>query len=123
MTDLTSYKNLYGFGPGIYCTNRSAKNLFDLLSVDFRVDDKVTTSNKVNIYFKECYKAGILLRDNVIDANGYADMISHSLDDMAKSTISNNEFKETLNLLVRNKIITKEFSDHYMDVRHGMSHS
>jgi hypothetical protein len=123
MTDLTSYKNLYGFGPGIYCTNRSAKNLFDLLSVEFRVDDKVTMSNKVNIYFKECYKAGILLRDSVIDANGYADSISRTLDDMAKSTISNNEFKETLNLLVRNKIITKEFSNHYMDVRDKMRFS
>jgi hypothetical protein len=117
MTDLRSYKNLYGFGPGIYCTNRSAKNLFDLLSVEFRVDDKVTMSNKVNIYFKDCYKSGILLRDNVIDANGYANRISDTLDDMAKSSLSYNEFKETLNLLVRNKIITQEFATHYMDVR------
>jgi hypothetical protein len=123
VTDLSTYKNLYGFGPGIYCTNRSANNLFDLLSVEFTVDDKVTMSNKVNIYFKECYKSGILLRDDVIDAKGYANRISKTLDDMAKSTLSNNEFKDTLSLLVRNKIITKEFSDHYMDVRNGMAHS
>ena len=122
-TDLSSYKNLYGIGPGIYFTNRSAKSLFDLLSVGFTVDDKVTTSSKVNNYFKDAYKSGILLRDNVIDANGYADRISNTLDDMAQSTISYNEFKDTLNLMMKNKIITQEFAMHYMDVRDKMRKS
>lgn len=117
VTDKTSYKNLYGIGPGIYFTNNSAKNLFDLLGVEFNVYDKVTSSNKVNRFFKEAYKSGILLRDGVIDANGYADKISITLDGMAKSNISYNEFKDTLNLMVKNKIITQEFAVHYMDVR------
>ena len=115
--DLTAYKNLYGIGPDMYFTNRSAKNLMDLLPAEFSVEDKVTTSNKVNIYFKEAYKANILLRDNVIDANGYADRISVILDNMAKSTISYNEFKETLNLMIKNKLITQEFAAYYKDVR------
>ena len=119
-TDLTSYKNLYGITQGIYFTNNSAKNLFDLLGVDFYVEDKVTTSNKVNIYFKEAYKANIKLRDNVLDANGYADSITKTLDDMAHSAISYAEFKDTLNLMTKNKLITDEYANHYMDVRNGI---
>lgn len=118
--DLTAYKNLYGISQGIYFTNNSAKNLFDLLGVDFYVEDKVTTSNKVNIFFKESYKANIKLRDNVIDANGYADSITKILDDMAHSSMSYNEFKDTLNLMIRNKLITDEYASHYMDVRNGL---
>ena len=38
--DLSAYKNLYGIGPDIYFTNRSIGNVFDLLAVDFVVDDK-----------------------------------------------------------------------------------
>lgn len=115
--DLTSYKNLYGIGPGIYFTNQSAKHLFDLLSAEFIVDDKVTTSTKVNHYFKDSYKANIMLRDSVIDANGYADRISNILENMAMSTISYNEFKDTLNLMIKNKLITQEFATYYMEVR------
>lgn len=115
--DQSSYKNLYGLGTDIYVTNRSAAALFDLLALEFRVDDKVTTSSKVNTYFKEAYKANILLRDNVIDANGYADKISNILNNLAHSTVSYAEFKDTLNLLIRNKLITQEFALYYMEVR------
>lgn len=115
--DLSAYKNLYGIGPGIYFTNRSAASLFDLLAVELTVEDKVTTSNKVNVYFKDAYKANIMLRDNVVDANGYADRISNILDSMAHSTISYGEFKDTLNLMQKNKLITAEFAMYYMGVR------
>lgn len=115
--DLTAYKNLYGIGPDIYFTNRSASNLFDLLGVQFEVEDKVTTSKKVNVYFKDTYISNILLRDNVIDANGYADRISNILDEMAHSTISYAGFKDTLNLMIKNKLITQEFAMYYMEVR------
>lgn len=119
--DLTAYKNLYGVGPGIYFTNRSAANLFDILGLDFHVEDKVTCSNKVNTFFKDTYKANIMLRDNVFDANCYADRISNILDDMARSAISYNEFKDTLNLMVKNKLITQEFAMYYMEVRDKVS--
>lgn len=115
--DLTTYKNLYGIGPGVFFTNRSAAHLFDLLGISFYVDDKVTASRKVNTFFKDSYKANILLRDNVIDANGYADRISNILGDMAKSTISHNEFRDTLNLMIKNKLITQEFAQYYTDLR------
>lgn len=115
--DLSAYKNLYGIGPGIYFTNRSAAGLFDLLAVELAVEDKVTTSPKVNSYFKDAYKANIMLRDNVIDANGYADRISSILDSMAHSTISYEEFKDTLNIMQKNKLITAEFAMYYMGVR------
>ena len=58
----------------------------------------------------------------IIDANGYADKISVILDGMAKSTMSYNEFKDTLNLMVRNKLITQEFAMYYMNVRDKNSH-
>lgn len=119
--DLSAYKNLYGLGNEIFVTNRSAAALFDLLPVEFRVDDKVTLSTKVNVYFKEAYKANILLRDNVIDANGYADKISNVLNNLAHSTVSYAEFKETLNLMIKNKLITQEFAMYYMDVRNKLS--
>lgn len=119
--DLSAYKNLYGIGNDIYVTNRSAAALFDLLGVPFQVDDRVTMSNKVNIYFKEAYKSNILLRDNVIDANGYADRISKTLDNLAHSTISYAEFKDTLNLMIRNKLITQEFASYYMGVRDNLT--
>lgn len=119
--DLSSYKNLYGIGPDIYFTNRSAASLFDLLGADFRVDDKVTMSTRVNTFFKEAYKSNILLRDNVIDANGYADRISNTLDSMAHSAISYAEFKDTLDLMIKNKLITQEFAMYYMGVRDKIS--
>ena len=119
--DLSAYKNLYGIGNDIYVTNRSASALFDLLGVDFQVDDRVTMSNKVNIYFKEAYNSNILLRDNVIDANGYADRISKTQDNLAHSTISYAEFKDTLNLMIRNKLITQEFASYYMGVRDDLT--
>lgn len=119
--DLSSYKNLYGIGPDIYFTNRSAASLFDLLGADFRVDDKVTMSTRVNTFFKEAYKSNILLRDNVIDANGYADRISNTLDSMARSAISYAEFNDTLNLMIKNKLITQEFAMYYMGVRDKIS--
>ena len=119
--DLSAYKNLYGIGNDIYVTNRSASALFDLLGVPFQVDDRVTMSNKVNIYFKEAYKSNILLRDNVIDANGYADRISKTLDNLAHSTVSYAEFKDTLNLMIRNKLIMQEFASYYMGVRDELS--
>lgn len=119
--DLSAYKNLYGIGNDIYVTNRSASALFDLLGVPFQVDDRVTMSNKVNIYFKEAYKSNILLRDNVIDANGYADRISKTLDNLAHSTVSYAEFKDTLNLMIRNKMITQEFASYYKGVRDELS--
>ena len=121
--DPTATKNLYGFGPGIYVTNRSAKNIFDLLAIEFRVDDKVTLSAKVNYYFKEAYKSNILLRDNVIDANGYADRIAKTLDDMAHSRISNGEFEDTLKQMIKNKLITMEFANHYRNVREKLQSS
>lgn len=111
------YKNLYSFGPGINVTNNSAAALFDLFGAEFVVDDRVTQSSKANAFFKEAYKANILLRDAVIDANGYADDISRILDNMAKSTLSYNEFKVTLNLMIKNKFITQEFASYYMGVR------
>ena len=113
-SDKNSYKNLYGITGGIYFTTKSAKNLFDLLNVEFKVDDKVTTSSKVNVFFKDAYKANIMLRDSVIDANGYADSIANTLENMTKSTISFMEFRDTLNLMVKNKLITQEFASHYM---------
>ncbi|MBR4515620.1 MAG: hypothetical protein IKO61_12145 [Lachnospiraceae bacterium] len=121
--DPTATKNLYGFGPGMYVTNRSAANIFDLLAMEFRVDDKVTLSAKVNYYFKEAYKANILLRDNVIDANGYADRIAKTLDDMAHSRISNGEFEDTLKQMIKNKLITLEFANHYRNVREKLQTS
>ncbi len=119
--DITPYKNLYGIGPDIYFTNNSAANLFDLLGVKFYVEDRVTTSNKANYFFKEIYKCNILLRDNVIDGNGYADKVSGYLDDMAHSTISYNEFRDTLNFLIKNKLITQEFASHFSEIRDKIS--
>ncbi len=119
--DLTSYKNLYGIGPGIYFTNNSAASLFDLLGIRFYVDDKITRSAKVNYFFKEIYKCNILLRDNVINANTYADMVSGFLNDMAHSTISHNEFRDTLNTLIKNKLITQEYAIHFSMVRDKIS--
>ncbi|MBQ9609092.1 MAG: hypothetical protein IJV15_06555 [Lachnospiraceae bacterium] len=115
--DLNYYKNLYGIGQGIFFTNNSAKQLVDIFGFDLDVEDKVTSSKRVNIFFKDVYKANIMVRDNVLDANGYADRISTILEDMASSSISYNEFKDTLNLMIKNKFITKEFGMHFMEVR------
>lgn len=115
--DVTAYKNLYGIGPQIYFTNRSAANVFDLLGLPFDVDDNITNSNKVNIFFKNTYKASILYKDNVIDSAGYADRVSNILDEMAHSDISRAGFKDTLQLMIKNKLITREFAMYYMEVR------
>ena len=35
--------------------------------------------------------------------------------------VSYNEFKDTLNLMIRNKLITQEFATHFMGVRDDLS--
>lgn len=114
--DMTALKNLYGLG-GIYVTNRSAKNLFDLLPVEFNLKDKVTASKKMNIYFKDAHKANVMLKDMVYNAESYADRLSSILRNMTESTMNNNEFRDTLRLMIKYKFITEEFAKFFLQQR------
>lgn len=114
--DMTAMKNLYGFG-GIYVTNRSAKNIFDLLPVEFDLKDKVTQSKKMNMYFKDAHKANVMLKDMVYGAESYADRLSNILRNMTESTMNNNEFRDTLRLMIKYKFITEEFAKFFLQQR------
>lgn len=113
------YKNLYVIPPDIMVTNTSVKNAFDILEADFCVSDKITGSAEYDDYFKMAYKASILWKDEVIDTGEYKEKIKILLHSLATENLSDEVFEESLNQLVKHKLITKDYAQYYREVRQG----
>ena len=106
-------KNLYIISPELKVTNTSARNLFDILEVDFILQDTVMISEKFDAYFKMAYKSNILLRDRVITPEEYKDKIKILLTSISQSEMSERSYIELVNQLEEYKLITEEYAKYY----------
>lgn len=110
-------KNLYVFDNGIRFTNTSAKDIFEILDMEFLVDDEVTKSTKFNDEFKNLYKNRILLNDHVIDINEYQERMKLQLNHFSATKVSKTIFAEGLSLMVKYQLITQEYRMFYLEHR------
>lgn len=111
------YKNLYQIYPDIQFSNRSIFDVMDLLYLNFMPEDKVTKSDKVNGFFKRIYVANILFKDRVYDIREYKEVVEQALKDMCYAEVPAKEFEITLENLVKSRLISQEYADHYTEVR------
>ncbi len=111
------YKNLYQIYPDIRISNRSAATVMDLLCLNFMPEDKITRSDKLNGYFKRVYAAHIMYQDRVLSITEYKDKVEHILKELCYGEIPMREFRVTLENLVKGRMISQEYADHYMDLK------
>lgn len=109
-------KNLFTIKPGIKVTNYSARALFDLLEVDFRVEDEVTRSTGYDDYYKMVYQENILWKNEVISAKEYQSRIKVILLALAQENISQTAYLERLEQMVRSHFITEEYAVYYKEL-------
>ena len=107
---ITTCKNLYVIEPGIRFTNTSAKNVFDVLGVEFTVEDGITRSGKFDEDFIKLYENQILLKDQVLDVIEYRQRVLEILYAMADSDISDQEFVRRLKQMVRYHMVSEEYA-------------
>lgn len=110
-------KNLYTIYPDIWLTNRSAYAVMDLLCLHFMPKDKITESEQLNGFFKRIYSANILYRDRVYSIMEYKESIEQSLHDMCYAEMPEREFDTTLEQLVKGRLISDEYANHYREIR------
>lgn len=108
---IRTYKDLYRIEPGICFTNTSAKGLFEILGVDFKVEDEVTRSGKFNPYFIRVYQYQLLWKDQGIDTDEYKEKIMDTLNEMADSDIDDGVFVANLKQMMKYHMISQEFAN------------
>lgn len=108
---IRTYKNLYRIEPGVCFTNTSAKGLFEILGVDFKVEDEVTRSGKFDSYFIRVYQYQLLWKDQGIDTNAYKEKIMDTLKEMADSDMKDRIFLANLKQMMKYHLISQEFAN------------
>ena len=111
------YKNLYTIYPDIQISNRSAYEVMDLLCLNFMPQNKITESEKINGYFKRIYSANILFRDRVYRVTEYKEKIEKILSEMCYAEMPDEEFIITIENLVKGKLISEEYAEHYLELK------
>lgn len=115
------YKNLYEIYPDIRFTNRCAYTVMDMLALHFMPEDKITQSEKINGYFKRIYAARILYRDKVYSLTEYKDKVEQVLKELCYADMPEEEFLITLENLVKGKMISEEYANHYISIKNKIS--
>lgn len=110
-------KNLYLIAPDIYITNRSVSQVMDLLYLNFMPEDKITSSEKLNGYFKRVYAANILYKDRAYSITEYKDAIEKILGEMTYADMPQREYDITLANMVKGHMISQEYADYYGEHR------
>ena len=111
------FKNLYEIANGMQLTNSSAKNVLELLQLPFTMEDAVTRRPDYNEYFKEIYRLGILCKDSVMEFSEYKARIDEIIHTMALTEMENQEYIQTLRLLVEHHLISEEYVTFYVENR------
>lgn len=114
-------KNLYTIYPDIHISNRSANDVLDLLCLNFMPEDKITKSDALNGFFKRIYAAQILYMDQVYEIMEYKESVENTLKDMCYAEMSKREFTETLDNLVKGKLISKQYANYYLEMRNKIA--
>ena len=111
----SKYKNLYTIYPDIQISNRSASEVMDLLSLSFMPEDKITSSEKINGFFKRIYAAHILYKDHVSTIIEYKQTVEKVLGEMCYAEMPDAEFVITLENLVKARMISQQYLEYYME--------
>lgn len=111
------YKHLYEIYPDIRISNRSAAQVMDLLYLNFMPKDKITQSEKLNGYFKRIYAAHIMYQDRVYSITEYKEAVENILKELCYAEMPDQEFVITLENLVKGRMISSEYANHYMEYR------
>ena len=112
-----AFKNLYTVTPDICITNTSAKNLLDIIEVEFAVHDEVTNSRNFSEYYKTAYQTNILWKDGVISTSEYKNRVKRLLTHVAQEPISKQIYDDLLQQLVQHKLITNEYASYYRELK------
>lgn len=115
------YKNLYTIYPDIQISNRSASEVMDLLCLNFMPEDKITKSEKINGFFKRIYAAQILFKDHVYSITEYKEAVEKALGEMCYAEMPDEEFVITLENLVKARLISRQYAEHYIQVKSKIS--
>lgn len=115
------YKNLYKIYPDILLSNRSAAQVMDLLCLNFMPENKITNSEKLNGYFKRIYSANILLKDKVYSITEYKEEVDKVLKELCYAEMPEREFKVTLENLVKGRLISEQYAEHYRELKNKQS--
>jgi hypothetical protein len=99
-------------------TNRCAYEVMDLLCLHFMPKDKITDNERLNGFFKRVYAANILYRDRVYSILEYKNSIEKTLHDLCYAEMTDKEFEATLEQLLRGRLISGEYVDHYRELRY-----
>ncbi len=110
-------KNLYQIAPDIQFSEKCAKEIMDLLNLNFVVYDKYTKSDKFSDYFKAGHRFQVLLRDKVIDPEEYKNKIQILLKRMVVANINNEVFDDTIRQMVMYNMIGADNGDYYRSQR------
>lgn len=111
------YKHLYQIYPDILISNRSAASVMDLLYLNFMPEDKITRSEQLNGFFKRVYAAHIMFQDKVYSITEYKEKIEAVLKEMCYAVIPEREFEQTLDNMVKGRMISVEYADYYRSLR------
>ncbi len=114
----TYHKNLYIVGEDIRLTNHSAHSAFELLKAGFELPDEERIEQRFGGFSKEAYKQKVLLQDGVLSVEEYKSKIKSILQGMTEAKISDQEFHSNLEIMVTRQLITKEYAEYYISVRH-----
>lgn len=120
-TGKMKYKNLYKIHPDILITNRSAAQVMDLLYLNFMPEDKITSSEKLNGYFKRIYAANILMKDKVYSLTEYKEEVDKVLKELCYAEMPEREFNVTLENLVKGRMISQQYADHFAELKKKQS--
>lgn len=109
------FHNRYVLGGSIAVTPRSIRKLMKVFDLDFHVFDSLDIRGRYSDYFKMAYENRIFWTDNCITQTEYQNRIRSLLQTMVDDKkLINYDFNEELNLMVRYKLITREYADYYL---------
>lgn len=110
-------KNLYQIAPDIQFSEKCAKEIMDLLNLNFVVYDQYTKSDKFSEYFKAGHRYQILLRDKVIEPEEYKSKIQNLLKRMTVANIHEDVFDDSIRQMVMYNIINSDNGEYYRSQR------
>ncbi len=110
-------KNLYVIGKDLKVTNTSAKTMLKLLSLNLTVSHLIRDTRYQNPYFESAYALNIMLKDTVLSVKEYKIKIKELLEKLTDAKISNEDFMNYMDQLVKGRLITSEYAQYYIDRR------
>lgn len=110
-------KNLYVIGKDLKVTNTSAKTMLKLLSLNLTVSHLIRDTRYQNPYFESAYALNIMLKDTVLSVKEYKIKIKELLEQLTDAKISNEDFIDYMEQLVKGRLITREYAQYYIERR------